>query len=68
MNNILTILKNRRVWAGVFGALAFILPLVGVKVNFNVETITDLVIEVVELLLPLISAILALWSYVKPKK
>ena len=64
---ILELLSNRRIWAGIFGAITFILPLFGVTFELNQELptlFTDFFIT----FSALATAVLPILSYLKPKK
>ena len=64
---MLELLKQRRIWAGIFAAVAFILPLFGKTFNFDVNAATDYAINLVGAVSTVVSGVLAVWSYFKPK-
>ena len=68
MENILELLKQRRVWAGIFGSITFLLPVFGVKYDMDVNTLTDLFTNLGLAISALLTAVLPIWSYFKPKK
>lgn len=68
MKKILTLLSQRRVWAGLVGVLAFAFSVFGIKSTFDTVVLTDLLTEVGKALGALVPAILALLSYILPKK
>ena len=61
---MLEALKNRRVWAAIFGLIALTLPHAGIDAG----AIADAIVKVVEAVSALLTVILPLWSYFKPKK
>lgn len=67
MNKILELLKQRRVWAGLFATIALILPLVGVNISLDANSLTDAVMKLVDAISSLLAIILPLLSYFKPK-
>ena len=66
MEKVLEILRNRRVIAGIVGAVAFGFYLSGKVID--TETAITLGHEFALALAVLIEAGLALWSYIQPKK
>lgn len=62
------LLGNRRVWAGIVGFTGFLLTVLGIEKNLNVETWTELLANLGSALAMLIPAILAIWSFLHPKK
>jgi len=67
MENILNILKQRRIWAGITGAIALILPLVAKDASFDANATTNAIMGVIEAVSGLATVILPLYSYFKPK-
>ena len=62
------LLKQRRVWISIFSVLSVILKIFGVDISPETETIIiDQGMILVSLIPDVINAILALWSYLKPK-
>jgi len=66
--NWLELLKQRRVWATIVGVIAFLLT--SFKIEFGVDqgTLTDLLTNIGVAVSSLVSAGLALHSFLKPKK
>lgn len=67
MNQILELLKQRRVWAGIIGVVAFVSTTLNLGLGIDVEVLTNLFTQFGLALAALIQALLALWSYFKPK-
>ena len=67
MENLLNILKQRRIWAGITGAIALFLPLVAKDASFDANATTDAIMRLVEALSGIATIILPLYSYFKPK-
>ena len=67
MKNLLDILSNRRVWAGLVGVAGFVAGLVGVAFNYDADTFVNLLVAVGQALAALVPALLALWSFLRPK-
>ena len=72
--NSLELLKQRRVWAGIVGSLAFVLPLFGIEFSVDPAGLIDLLLnfgvlltKAIEAVGTLVAAILAVWSYTHPK-
>ena len=65
---ILELLKQRRIWASIFGAIAILLPLFGVHFTFDTTNYTDAVMAFINGLCGLLAIILPIISYFKPKK
>ncbi len=68
MEQVLHLLKQRRVWAGIVGVGTFVLTMAGASWDGDAETLTNLLHAVGESAAALISGGLALWSYLNPKK
>jgi len=68
MNQILHLLRQRRVWAGIVAVVTFVITLFGVNWDGDAEVLTNLLHAVGESAAALISGLLALWSYLYPKK
>ena len=66
--NIIVLLQQRRIWAGIFGAIAFILPLLGISLTLDVNGIVDAILKLVEAISGLMAVALPIISYFKPKK
>lgn len=64
----LEILKQRRIWVVIISAVMFILSMFGIKPEIDTDTLSGLVINAIEPISQAIIAILAIWSYLKPKK
>jgi len=68
MEKVLELLKQRRVWAGIVGIITFVLATLKVTVNVDVPVLTDLLTALGGAISALVTAGLALWSFLKPKK
>ena len=68
MDQILHLLKQRRVWAGIVAVGTFVITLFGVNWDGDAELLTNMLHAVGESAAALISGGLALWSYFHPKK
>ena len=67
MEKVITLLEQRRVWAAVVGIAAFTLTALNVDMNLDVPFITDQLTMIGIALANLLTGLLALWSYLKPK-
>ena len=67
MSQILELLKQRRVWAGLVGLFSFALTALHYELQIDVPLLTDLLTSFGGALATSITAGLALWSYFKPK-
>lgn len=67
MEKFTTLLSQRRVWSSIIGAMTFLLSMANIEWNVDVEHLTDLVMGVVTGVGTLVTAGLALHSYIKPK-
>ena len=65
--DILALLSQRRVWASIISALSFLINMLHIEFRIDVPVLTDMLTGIGAALAALISAILALWSYLKPK-
>jgi len=65
---ILEILKQRRIWAGIFGAIAFILPMFGVSLALDVNGITDAIMVLIQAISGIVAVAFPIISYFKPKQ
>lgn len=61
------LLKQRRIWAGIVGVLAFVLTTLNIRYQVDVPVLTDILTSAGGASAELITAGLALWSYFKPK-
>jgi len=68
MNNILEILKNRRVWIVIIGAVLAIMNLFGKQFDIDTNMVADKIVDVVNATGTIIVSGLAAWSYLFPKK
>jgi len=68
MTQILDILKQRRVWVVIIGAVLLILQLFGKQVDIDTNTVADKMVDIINSLGAIIMSALALWSYLFPKK
>jgi hypothetical protein len=66
LENVLPLLKSRRVWAGMVGIVGFLASMDGVAMAYDTSTLTELLLGVGQGLYILIPAILALWSFLRP--
>jgi len=67
MDKVLHLIGQRRVWAGILGAVAFVLTALNVGLDLDVPLLTDMLTELGLAVIALVQAALAIWSYVKPK-
>ena len=67
MNQIIKLLSQRRVWAGIVGVITFIITTLGLTQNYDGVVLTDLLTAIGQALAALIPAVLALWSYIQPR-
>ncbi|MFA5340673.1 MAG: hypothetical protein WC332_02745 [Clostridia bacterium] len=65
---IITLLSNRRVWAGIVGLIVVICELLGIGFKLDSMTLTDLLTQLGVTIAMAIPAVLALLSYINPKK
>ena len=66
--NIWELLKQRRIWVTIFSLLSIALKWFGVEIDPDTEVaIIDQTMILVSLIPDAINAILAIWSYLKPK-
>ena len=63
----LEILKSRRIWVMIISAVMFILTLFGIKTEVDADTLSGLFVNAVEPISQVVVAVLAIWSYLKPK-
>lgn len=68
MNTFLNLIAQRRIIASFVGLVFFILSAFGVVHSLDAETLTGLMWQVSQALGYLVPAVLALWSYISPKK
>lgn len=68
MEKILELLKQRRVWAGIISGLVFVVGMFGVTWDLDTQTLVDLLTQLGSAIAALVTAVLALHSYFKPKK
>jgi len=64
---ILEILKSRRIWVMIISAVMFILTLFGIQTEVDADTLSDLLVNAIEPISQVVIAVLAIWSYLKPK-
>ena len=65
---VLNTLKNRRVWAGLIGAVIFGFHISGAIFPYEAGSLTEMMTETGTAVAVAVEAILALWSYLQPKK
>jgi len=68
IKQIASLLKERRIWAGIVGALAITLSLLNAGYQIDVPILTNLLTSLGGAVSAVIMATLALWSYLRPKK
>jgi len=68
MEKFLFYIQQRRVWAGIIGVIAFFLSSLGYTSTLDTVSIIDALVAVGKGLGALIPALLALWSFINPKK
>lgn len=61
------LLQQRRIWAGIFASIAFIISAFGIQMGFDATVWTEAVMKLVEAISGLMAVILPLVSYFKPK-
>lgn len=64
---LLELLKQRRVWVGIISGLSFLISFLHIEFNIDVPVLSDMFTNAGIALFNLVSAILAIWSYLKPK-
>ena len=64
---MLELLKQRRVWATIITVVIGVLALFKVTWGPDVELVSQAIVDVITLGGAFLTAILALWSYIKPK-
>jgi cell shape-determining protein MreC len=65
---ILEVLKQRRVWAAIVASLIFGFHISGVTFPYQEGSLTDIMTTTGTSIAVAVEGILALWSYLKPKK
>jgi len=68
MKTFVELLKQRRIWAGIFATIALVLSMSGVNVQFDTNSATEAVMQLIEALSGLAAVLLPIWSLVSPKK
>lgn len=68
MNTVLELLSQRRIWAGIVGIVAFVVTALNLGLDIDVPVLTGLLTDVGMAMAALMSAVLALLSYFRPKK
>ena len=66
-NEILTVLKNRRIWVAVIGAIVFVMTLFNIHTNIGVDNMSDQIVKFIGAAGDLVMAGLAIHSYLFPK-
>ena len=64
---LLELLKQRRVWVGIISGLSFLISFLHIEFNIDVPVLSDMFTNAGIALFNLVSAILVIWSYLKPK-
>jgi hypothetical protein len=67
MSKLLALLQQRRIWIAIISVIAFMLDSFQVFHIDNVDLLTDNVMTIVGGIVSIITAVLAIWSYLKPK-
>jgi uncharacterized membrane protein len=66
--NILELLKQRRVWVAILSILSVVLKIFGIDIDEQTQTaMIDQTMILASLIPDVFNAVLALWSYIKPK-
>lgn len=68
MEKFLELIKQRRVWAGIVGVVAFIITTLNLGFEIDVPILTDLLTGLGLAVAALVQSALALHSYFSPKK
>lgn len=68
MEKFIVVLSQRRLWAFVVSIVAFTVNALNSNYNVDVPVLTDLLTSIGGALAMLIPGLLALWSYIQPKK
>jgi len=68
MEQFKNLIKQRRIWAGLFATIALLLPVFGYNGEFNPDVATDVIMALVEAVSGVLAVILPIWSYYKPKQ
>lgn len=68
MEKALELLKQRRIWASVFGGITLALTLAGASGSFDATVATDNAVKLVEAVSTIFTVGLTLHSYFVPKK
>ena len=67
MNTLLELLKQRRVWSAIVSGIVFLTGLLHWQFQVDVPMLTNLLSDFGGAVAGLVSAGLALWSFLKPK-
>ena len=67
MKSVLELLKQRRFWASLAALVAMVLTMFG-YVDFDSDLFADRMVQAIDAVLAVVSMILPLWSYFRPKK
>jgi len=68
MEKLLTLLKQRRIWASLFALLSISLRAFAPDLEFDEERATELTLTLIQTLSDIGMVMLPLWSFFKPKK
>ena len=68
MTKILELLSNRRIWAGIFGMILIFLPIFGVNLKIDANTLTESFTNFFIAFSMVVTAVMPIWSYFMPKK
>ena len=68
LRQLATLLKQRRIWAGIIGVIIVALNIFNVDHSLDTSTLTKLLADLGDSIAAIIMAGLALWSYFRPKE
>ena len=68
MTKILELLSQRRIWAGIFGTILIFLPIFGVNLKVDANTLTDSFTNFFIAFSMVVTAVMPILSYFMPKK
>jgi hypothetical protein len=68
MEKVITILKQRRVWASIFALISISMRAFAPDLEFDEERATEVTLLLIQTLSDIGMVMLPLWSFFKPKK
>ncbi|MBI4137446.1 hypothetical protein HY469_05280 [Candidatus Roizmanbacteria bacterium] len=68
MQKVLELIKQRRVWAGIIGVVVFVFAAFNFSPDIDAPVVTDMLTAIGVAVASLVQAVLALWSYLRPKQ